>query len=162
MRTSIEQHAGLRAIALFKAAKSLLGWAIGLWLCGVAGHDVYSLVASAARHLHLHPDWLFTQWLLKKAAGITDANVTLVIWTVFGYGLLHGAEAFGLWHGYLWAEWFTLGSGAIYIPLELHSMASGITWFNFGAFLVSLVITGYVGWLLYHSRRRRRAAAERE
>jgi uncharacterized membrane protein (DUF2068 family) len=151
-------HPGLRAIALFKASKSLFALIAGLWLGSVVGHDVHAMAVSAAGHLHLDPGWPVTQYLISKAAGISDANIWFFVATFLAYALVHGAEAYGLWHEFLWAEWFTLCSGAIYIPLELHSMMGGVTWINFGLLLVSLAITGYIGWLLYHARKRRREA----
>lgn len=147
---------GLRAIALLKGSKALAVLLIAFWLLQVVGSDVHAMAVAAAGHLHLHPDWRLTQFLLSKAAEVTDSNIWLVIWMGFGYTLVRGAEAIGLWLGLLWAEWFTLASGGIYIPIELHSMSHGVTWFNCGALLVSIAITGYVGWLLYHSRKQRR------
>ena len=147
---------GLRAIALFKTVKVLSVFIAAILLCGMVGRDVHAVAVYLVDLLHLHPDWRFTQVLLEKAAGVTNANIWFIIGTGFGYTVIRGAEAYGLWHGQRWAEWFTLSSGGIYIPLELHSMSHGITWVNVGALLLSIAITGYVGWLLYHSRRRRR------
>ena len=150
---------GLRAIALFKAGKALLlGLLPGLWLCTMIHQDVRAVAESMTASLHLHADWSFTHYLIEKASTITEANIRLVIWLLFGYAFVHGAEAAGLWRGRLWAEWFTFSSGAIYITPEIISIAHGPTWLNLGALTVSLTITAYVGWLIYHSRKRRRAA----
>ncbi|MDB6140009.1 MAG: hypothetical protein JWO94_3081 [Verrucomicrobiaceae bacterium] len=165
MTASPTPFKGLRAIALFKAVRSLIVLLVGVWLCGMKGHDVHVMVHGAADYLNLNPDAGFIQasldkgmqYLVDRSSQVSDANILLVIGWAFGYGLLHGAESYGLWYGLAWAEWFTLSSGGIYIPLELISMWHGITWFNFGAFLLSLVITSYVGWMLYHSSRRRKA-----
>ena len=155
-----KSHPGLRAIALFKGAKSLLALIAGLWLCSVVGHDVHAMAVAAAARLHLAPGWHVTQYLITKASGISDSNLWFFVGTATAYSLVHGAEAYGLWHELLWAEWFTLCSGAIYIPLWLHSMMDRVTWLNLGALMVSLTITGYIGWLLYHSRKRRRKDCE--
>ncbi len=152
-------HSGLRAIALFKAAKSLLAALGAVWLFSVIGRDVHAMAAGAVRHLHLNPEWSFVHYLLGKAGSISSANIWVVIWTLAAYALVHGAEAYGLWREYTWAEWFTLLSGAIYIPLELHSMMHRLTRVNVGAFIVSLIITGYIGGVLYQTRKRRRLAA---
>ncbi|MDB6117254.1 MAG: hypothetical protein JWO08_1035 [Verrucomicrobiaceae bacterium] len=147
---------GLRAIALFKAVKVLMVFIAALMLCSMMASDVHAVAIWVVDLLHLHPDWRFTQVILEKAAGVTNANIWFIIGTGFGYTVIRGAEAYGLWRGLRWAEWFTLSSGGLYIPLELHSMSHGITWVNVGALLLSIAITGYVGWVLYHSRRRRR------
>ncbi len=152
-------HPGLRAIALFKASKSISALLGALWLSRVVGQDVHAMAVSAAAHLHMDPDWSVTRYLVTRAGYITDSNIWFVIWTLGFYALVHGAEAYGLWHELVWAEWFTLSSGAIYIPIELHSMIQRVTWINISALLISFAITGYVGWLLYHSRKRRRETA---
>jgi uncharacterized membrane protein (DUF2068 family) len=152
-------HSGLRAIALFKASKSLLALLGAVWLFSMTGHDVHATALAAVRHLHLNADSGFVHYLLGKTAAIRPANIWMVIWTLTAYSLVHGAEAYGLWREYTWAEWFTLLSGAIYIPLELHSMTHGLTRVNIGAFILSLIITGYVGGVLYQTRKRRRLAA---
>jgi uncharacterized membrane protein (DUF2068 family) len=145
---------GLRAIALFKGSRAFLVLLAALWLLQVAGSDVHAMAVTATAHLHLNPEWRATQFLLEKAATVTDANIWMVICMGFGYALLRGTEAIGLWRGLVWAEWFTFASGGIYIPMELWSMAHGINWVNSGALLLSLTITGYVGWMLFRSKRR--------
>ena len=112
-------------------------------------------------HLHLPADWHLTQWLIEKASTVSNHNVWMVIWGMLGYAILHGTEAVGLWLEQTWAEWFTLSSGAIYIPLEVKSMLGGFTAFNVGAFIVSLIITSYLGAVLYQKRKARRQRLDR-
>ena len=157
MTAAEHPHAGLRAISAFKAFKSALALMIALWLCSIIGHgDVQDAALRFIGHLGLRENWHFTQYLTEKASSLTNQNAWPAVWLLLGYAVVHGAEAVGLWMERTWAEWFTLSSGAIYVPLEIKSMTHGFTSFNIGAFIVSLVITGYIGAVLYQKRKARR------
>jgi uncharacterized membrane protein (DUF2068 family) len=58
------------------------------------------------------------------------------------YGLVRFVEAYGLWRGRRWAEWFAAVSGGIYIPFELYELFKGVTGLSLGALVVNVFIVG--------------------
>jgi uncharacterized membrane protein (DUF2068 family) len=68
------------------------------------------------------------------------------------YGLVRFIEAYGLWHGRRWAEWFAAVSGAIYIPFELYELLQGINWLSLGALVVNVLVVGLMVNALYRTQ----------
>ncbi|MBV9441816.1 MAG: DUF2127 domain-containing protein, partial [Acidobacteriaceae bacterium] len=63
------------------------------------------------------------------------------------YPAVRFIEAWGLWHRRVWAEWFALLSGAMYLPWEILRMAERPTWDRVGIFLINLLIIVYMLWI---------------
>ncbi len=53
-------------------------------------------------------------------------------------------EAWGLWNRRVWAEWFALLSGAMYLPWEILKIAERADWERIGVLLVNIVIVLYM------------------
>jgi len=149
---------GLRAVAVFKACKALLVLLLGVGLIAMLHRDIHALAEAALRDLHFDSDWRVTHYILARAARVTPGNLWLLVGMALAYAMLNGAEASGLWLGRRWAEWLTLGNGAIYMPAEIHDIWQHANWFNVSALIASATITVYMAWLLYHSRKRHREA----
>ena len=53
------------------------------------------------------------------------------LWLMAGFAALYATvrftEAYGLWHGRRWAEWFAALSGAVYVPVELYELLARVT-----------------------------------
>lgn len=69
------------------------------------------------------------------------------------YSLLRLIEAYGLWRARTWAQWFSLLSGGIYIPLEIRSMITHPTVLGVVIFVVNLVVVLYMAHLLLLKQR---------
>lgn len=126
---------GLRAVALFEAAKGALALVAGAgavaWLHGYAqgvhgaGPPPIGLFAGLRhRMLLVDPRWLVADLL--------------------AYATLRFLEAYGLWRGEVWAEWLAVGSGGIFLPFELRQLAAHFSWPMLALFGVNLAIVGYL------------------
>jgi uncharacterized membrane protein (DUF2068 family) len=86
------------------------------------------------------------------------------LWLLAGFAALYAAvrfaEAYGLWHEKIWAEWFAALSGGIYVPIEVYEVWQRITWIRVSALVINLGIVAYMIWLLTESRRLRAAAGK--
>jgi uncharacterized membrane protein (DUF2068 family) len=60
------------------------------------------------------------------------------------YSSVRFVEAWGLWHRRVWAEWFALLSGALYLPWELMRVAEKTTWERIAVLAINLVIILYM------------------
>ena len=70
------------------------------------------------------------------------------------YSAMRFVEAFGLWFGMRWAEWFALLSGSVYLPFELYELSKGFTWLKIGLLTINLLIVLYMAIVLRRSRLR--------
>jgi uncharacterized membrane protein (DUF2068 family) len=71
----------------------------------------------------------------------------------FGYAVLRIAEAYGLWRGRRWAEWFAVASGGIYVPIEIYELFHGLSKIKVGMLTVNVGIVLFMGVALCRSRR---------
>ena len=68
-------------------------------------------------------------------------------------------EAYGLWRGRRWAEWFALVTASVYVPLEIYAIARHVTWVKVLALVVNSGVVAYMGYVLYYSGRDKKVAA---
>ena len=130
----------VRAVALFEAAKGALVLLAGFGSLSLIDHDAQRLAEQLVGHLHLNPAKHYPRIFIDAAAHLTDAHLWLVATLAAMYGLVRFVEAYGLWRGRRWAEWFAAISGGIYIPFELYELFKGVTWLALGALVVNVAV----------------------
>ena len=104
---------GLRAVAVFEAAKGLLVLLLGLGLLSLLHRDVEEAAENLLFRLHIGSDGRLARVFLDAASKLTDTRVWALTGTAVVYSGVRFAEAWGLWNGREWAEWFALLSGAL-------------------------------------------------
>ena len=132
----------VRAVALFEAAKGVLVFLAGFSALSLIHHDAQRLAEQMVAHLHLNPANRYPRIFLDTAAHLTDARLWVLASLAATYGLVRFVEAYGLWRGRRWAEWFAAVSGGIYMPFELYELVGGATWLSLGALLANIFIVG--------------------
>lgn len=130
----------LRAVAVFEAAKGTLVLVTGLGALSLIHHDIQRFAEQLVGHLHLNPAKHIPQIFIAAAANLNDARLSVLAVLAASYGLLRFVEAYGLWHGRRWAEWFAAISGGIYIPFEIYELLQGYTWLSLGALIVNVLV----------------------
>jgi len=70
------------------------------------------------------------------------------------YSTIRFAEAYGLWRQQIWAEWFGILSGSIYLPVELYELTVRISPPRLAVFLVNLLVVGWLSWIRWRERGR--------
>ena len=139
--------AGLRAVASLEFAKGLLVLLVGFGLLSLSrrGMDIEDFTQSllyvlrVSRHHH-HLSDVF----LRLAARLDDVNLMAVAAGAAVYSILRFVEAYGLWRGRVWAQWFALVSGAVYLPLEIYELAHRASRTKFALLLVNVAIVLYM------------------
>jgi uncharacterized membrane protein (DUF2068 family) len=63
-------------------------------------------------------------------------------------------EAFGLWRGREWAQWFALLSGALYLPGELYSLVRHLSSLKWGVLVTNAAVLLFMLILRVKSARR--------
>jgi uncharacterized membrane protein (DUF2068 family) len=143
----LDEHANkaaLRAVASLEALKGIAVLLLGLGLLTLVHKDAEEIAERLLDHLHVNPDRRLAQALLNAASHLTDAR----LWTIAAASAIYAGvrftEAWGLWNRRVWAEWFALLSGALYLPWELLKLVEKPNWEHIVILAVNLGILGYM------------------
>lgn len=142
------QHPGMRAIALFEAAKAAVVLLAGFGCLALLHRDARQIATHLIERFHLNPAHHYPQIFIDSAAKVTDTHLWLLASLALVYALIRGAEAYGLWYEHRWAEWLALCSGMIYLPIEFYELGHGVSWIKVGAVIINIVIVIYMGYRL--------------
>jgi uncharacterized membrane protein (DUF2068 family) len=112
-------RSALRAVAALEAAKGMLVLATGFGVLSLVHRDVQALAERLVLHAHLNPAARYPRIFLELAADANQARLLLLAAGAAAYALVRFVEAYGLWRGRGWAEWFAALSGSVYLPFEL-------------------------------------------
>lgn len=145
--------AGLRAVAVFEAAKGALVLAAGFGLLSLIHRNVQDFAGQLVAHLHLNPAKGYPRIFLDAVAGVSDARLWMLAALALAYAVVRWIEAYGLWRGRRWAEWFAAASGAIYVPAELYELAHGPDSMKVLLLTVNVCIVAYMILVLAKTRR---------
>lgn len=135
--------AGLRAVATLEASKGIVVLLLGLTLLFIHRH-AEDFTEHLLYHLHMDPARRLGHMLINAATRVTDAR----LWTIAGATLTYSAvrfvESWGLWHRRVWAEWFALLSGAMYLPWEILKITERADWERISVLAVNVIIILYM------------------
>lgn len=138
---------GLRAVATLEALKGIIVLLLGLALLGLVHKDAEDVAERFLEHLHINPDRRLAQALLHTASRITDKRLWALAAAAVIYSAVRFTEAWGLWNRRVWAEWFALLSGALYLPWEILKVAERPNWEHLGVLGANLCILLYMIWI---------------
>lgn len=147
---------GLHLVACFEAAKGVLVLLVGCGLLAFIHKDLHHAAEQLVRVLHMNPAHHYPSILIDAADKVTDLQLWVLAFSAVVYSTIRLVEAYGLWKGYQWAEWFGFLSGAIYIPMELFEVARQVTWPRVTVLAINLIIVGYLAFTLIRTGRHRR------
>lgn len=148
----VDRASGVRVVAVFEAAKGLLILVAGFGLLAVVHQDAEWLAEELVRHFHLNPASRYPRVFLDLADRLADVRLWMLAALAFAYASIRLIEAYGLWRARRWAEWLAVASGAIYVPIEVYELFSGLTPIKVGTLAVNLAIVAYMGWTLWTAR----------
>jgi uncharacterized membrane protein (DUF2068 family) len=135
--------AGLRAVATFEAFKGGLVLVLGTALLLVHSR-IQDVAEGLLYHLHIGEERRFGHMLMDAATKFSDARVLTVALAIGMYSAVRFVEAWGLWNRRVWAEWFALLSGALYLPWELLKVVERVTWERVGVLVINLAVVLYM------------------
>lgn len=138
---------GLRTIATIEAVKGLFVLLVALALLHNLHRDLGEAAANLVRDLHINPEWHYGRIFIEAADKLDDGKVWTLASVALGYSSVRIVEAYGLWNRRVWAEWFALISGAVYIPFEIYEVILRRTWLPWALLLVNVAIVAYVAYI---------------
>lgn len=152
------KHQALRSIALFEALKGTIVFVLAFGLLGFLGGDDARFVEQWVVRMHIDPANRYLHPIIHTLSEVSDTRLYLLMAFAVLYTAVRFFEAYGLWRGRRWAEWFAALSGGVYIPVELYELSQKVTWLRIAALVLNVIIVAYMAWLLTENRRRRAAA----
>jgi uncharacterized membrane protein (DUF2068 family) len=146
-------NTGLHIVALFEAAKGAVVILAGLGLLGLIHRDVQAVAENIVRHLHLNPARHYPHIFLDAAARATDARLWAMALTAILFASIRFAEAYGLWRNQVWAEWFGILSGSLYLPVEIYELTRSVSVVKISIILVNIIVVGWLAWVRWEARK---------
>jgi uncharacterized membrane protein (DUF2068 family) len=143
-------------VAIFEASKGILALLAGTGLLSISHGGSQAAILRLIQNLDMDPGQEYPRMFLAAA---TDSNVLLLASGGLAYASVRFTEAYGLWFGRRWAEWFAALSGAIYIPFELYELVRNPGWVALSVLGINLLIVGYMSLILYRSKKAERMLA---
>ncbi len=145
-------EAGLRIVAVFEAAKGAVVILAGLGLLALIHHDVQKVAENIVRHLHLNPAMHFPRIFIDAAAAATNARLWVLALTAILYATIRFVEAYGLWRKQVWAEWFGILSGGLYLPVEIYELTVSVSLVKVCILIVNIVVVGWLSWIRWEAK----------
>ncbi len=139
---------GLIAIAIFKLAKSLFFFCIGVGAIHFLHKDMGDEALKLAHILRFDPEHKIVALALEKIDLIDDHRLRQIGFGTFAYSALALTEGIGLLLERTWAEYLTLILTVSFLPWEVYELVRHATWIRAGLFAINLAVLGYLVWLL--------------
>jgi uncharacterized membrane protein (DUF2068 family) len=139
--------AGLRTVASLELTKGLVVLLLGFGAVSLVHKDAWDIAEALLRFLHVNPDRHYAQVFLNLADDVTDARLWALAAGAAAYSLIRFVEAYGLWNERIWAEWFAMISGALYVPFEGYELIRRPTTIRLAVLLINLGIVLYMVYL---------------
>jgi len=134
----------LLLIALFKLLKGVLLLIVAFGALRMLHRDISSAVIHWVDLLRIDPDNRFIHKIIVKSFGIGEKQLRAISAGTFFYAGILLTEGVGLLMKKHWAEWFTVISTAVFIPLEIYEMFHRFTPVRVGVFLLNIAIVWYL------------------
>ena len=144
---------GVRVVAVFEAAKGALVVAAGLGLLSLVHHDLQATAERLVQHSHLNPARHYPRIFIEAASRMNDTRLVSLAALAFLYAAVRLIEAYGLWHMRVWAEWFAIVAGSVFLPVEVYEIYRRATWMRGIVLLTNLFIVAYLVNVRVSSRR---------
>ena len=146
------RDSGLFAIAIFKLAKALFFFCLGVGAIHLMGKDLNDEALRLATALRFDPESRVVALVLDKIDLIDARRLREIGIATFAYSGIALTEGVGLLLEKVWAEYLTLILTISFLPWELYELARRPTWFRLGLLLINLAVLWYLVWLLRRKR----------
>jgi len=143
-KRSPESSFVLILIALFKLLKASLLIAVGIGAIKFLHKDFYATVMHWVQALRVDPDNHFVHAFLTKIFSITPKQLRELSVGTFLYAGLFATEGIGLLLRKRWAEYFTIVTTGLLIPIEIYEIQRHFTITKAIVLAVNVAIVWYL------------------
>jgi uncharacterized membrane protein (DUF2068 family) len=131
-------------IAAERAFRAVVLLTVGLVLVSHPHADWADEITRFAGRLGLDPNTNWVRRIVEKVRTI-DTNKDVLFGVVaIAYGLLEGAEAYGLWMQRRWGEWLTVFATSLLLIPEVWELTKSATVLKVGVLIVNLLVVAYL------------------
>ena len=138
----------LALIAAFKYLKSALLVALALGLFHLRHPDAVAHLADWLRTLPVATGHELVSRAIHEVLGLDAHKVGLFSLVALIYATLYAIEGFGLWRGARWAEYLTVASTSLFIPVEIWECFAHFTPMKLIGLVINVAIVAYLVYLL--------------
>lgn len=149
----------LMAIGVFKLLKAALLFTIALGLHHLLHRDLEQSIVHWARAVRVDPENRFVHGIISGVSGVSPRKLEALSLGTFLYGALFATEGIGLLLRKRWAEYLTVISTALLLPVEVYELFHRFRWPKVIVLVLNVAIVAYLIWQLRASRSRQTAAA---
>ena len=146
---------GLLAIGIFKLAKSIFFFCLGVGAFKLLHKDLGDVAMQIAQVLHRDPEGHFVTLMMQQVDRIDAHRLREIGFATFAYSGLALTEGIGLMLEKVWAEYLTTILTVMFLPWELFELARDPNLMRLSLLIANLVVLAYLVWLL---RRKKQAA----
>ena len=139
-------------IGISKLLEALLLLLIAISARRLLHQDVPEVVRGWIHELHLDPDGKYLRGLLSRLLSVHDTTLRELGVVAFIYFALHAIEGVGLLLRKRWAEYFTVISTSLLVPLEVYELVHKPSATKVAVLIANLVIVAYLIWRLRKTR----------
>jgi uncharacterized membrane protein (DUF2068 family) len=154
-QTATHHDRGLLAIGLFKLAKALLFFGLGVGAFHLLHKDLDDELTRLTSRLGFDPESRTVSLLMEKVDLIDAHRLREIGFATFAYSALALTEGVGLMLEKVWAEYLTLTLTVSFLPWELYELAEEPNLFRFSLLVINLLVLGYLVWYLQRKRQRK-------
>ena len=134
----------LLLIGLFKLFKALLLIAIGIGAIRLLHKDVAAAVNHWTQVLHVDPENHYIHRILVRLLRVTPRQLKELSAGTFLYAGLFATEGIGLLLHKRWAEYFTIITTGLFIPLEVYELVRHFTVAKMAVLVINVLIVAYL------------------
>jgi len=138
---------GLRTIALIEGVKGALVLIVGFGVLSLINKDLEEAAEHIVHRFHMNPAHHYPHIFIETSKHLTNAHLVGLASAAAAYALVRFIEAYGLWRKRVWAEWFAILSGGLYLPIEIYELIHRATIIKAVILLTNLVIVVYLLFL---------------
>jgi len=142
----------LALIAVFKFFKSALLVALAFALLHLRHPQVSEHFVSWLRAFPVATGHQLISHLIETILGTTERTIGVFGGIALGYAVLYAIEGFGLWRNAHWAEYLTVVTTSLLVPIEVWEIFRHPTAMKGLALVINLAIVAYLVHLLRAER----------
>ncbi len=148
---------GLLMIGLFKLAKSIFFFCIGVGALHLLHKDLGDEAMRLATALRFDPEGRVVTLLMEKVDLIDPRRLREIGFATFAYSALALTEGYGLMLEKVWAEYLTLTLTVMFLPWELYELARRPSLLRLALLVINLGVLAYLLWLLQRKKKHAQA-----
>lgn len=141
---------GVALIALFKIAKGLLLFFLGLGLLELVHAEIATLFALLIEALHLNANSRLIHGLVLNVDALQPHSVLLAAVISLGFSGMLLVEGIGLWLQLSWAAYLTVISTSLLLPYEFYEVLEEMSILWIAVLLLNLITVIYLVSKLKH------------